>query len=71
MYGGQYGWEKGNGGRRLVVGWRWLVGGGWLEVKVEDGEYKKNRKRKQKRTRQQRKERSKIIITIKEQQKGE
>lgn len=31
MYGGQYGWEKGNGG------W-WLVGGGWLEVKVEDGE---------------------------------
>ena len=52
MYGGQYGWEKGNGGRRLVVGWRWLVeggwlevvgwrwlvGGGWLEVKVEDGE---------------------------------
>lgn len=27
MSGGQYGREKGNGGWRLVVGGKWLVGG--------------------------------------------
>ena len=66
MSGGQYGWEKGNGGWRLVVGGRGLVNG-----KSRRWGVKGKRKRKQKRTRQQRKERKKIIITIKEQQKGE
>lgn len=70
MYGGQYGWEKGNGGRRLVVGWRWLVGGesrrwGVKEKQEEKTEKNKAAKKRKKQDNNNNKGTTKGRITIK------
>ena len=77
MYGGQYGWEKGNGGRRQeaggwleVVGWRWLVGGesrrrGVKEKQEEKTEKNKAAKKRKKQDNNNNKGTTKGRITIK------